>query len=127
MPERRGWLLLFLALLAALLIVPLNATTPERTPCHWVRGRLMAYNGNPTFRIWPAGTHRLLGVVCLQRGCEGPSEFLPPVLLRFDPSFDRTLWGEFKVCPLQKERPGWMRMVLVTDARQVTVIDSRER
>ena len=30
--------------------------------CHIVHGRLMAYNGTPTFRIWVVGTKRLLGV-----------------------------------------------------------------
>jgi hypothetical protein len=48
----------------AFVAVAASATT--RAPggeCFWVRGRLSAANGNPTFRIWPIGTHRMLGVL----------------------------------------------------------------
>lgn len=30
--------------------------------CFKVHGRLSSWNGNPTFRIWPTGTKRMLGV-----------------------------------------------------------------
>jgi hypothetical protein len=30
--------------------------------CAWIYGRLNAWNGNPTFRIWIVGTSRMLGV-----------------------------------------------------------------
>ena len=30
--------------------------------CFTIHGRLRAYNGNPTFRIWPIGTRRIVGV-----------------------------------------------------------------
>jgi hypothetical protein len=29
-------------------------------PCFKVRGRMSFYNGNPTVRIWPLGTKRML-------------------------------------------------------------------
>jgi len=35
--------------------------------CFSVHGRLSAYNGAPSLRIWPIGTHRLLGVLKDQR------------------------------------------------------------
>ena len=109
--------LLFRSAVLALAIAPAteaNATSKEN--CHWVAGRLSAYNGTPTFRIWPKGTKRLLGVVSRTGNAEG-ADLLPSKVRRMKPSFDRNVWGEFRVCPLAAERAGWMRMVILDDAR----------
>src|SRR5271165_2120409 len=46
--------------------------TPENAAlCYWTHGRLSVANGNPTYRIWRIGTHRMLGVF------NGPSHFPP--------------------------------------------------
>ena len=92
-------------------------------PCYWVHGRLMAYNGTPTFRLWPSGSKRLLGIVCEKRGCGEPEEVLPSSLHKYGPTFGRSMWGDFRVCPLEPERKGWMRMVKMTDARNIAVVD----
>lgn len=87
--------------------------------CRWVEGRLSAYNGTPTFRIWPKGTKRLLGVVARPGSPEG-ADLLPPSVLKMEPSFDRDIWGSFRVCPKTPDRAGWMRMVVVVDGRRLT-------
>lgn len=90
--------------------------------CRWVDGRLSAYNGTPTFRIWPKGTKRLLGVVDRSGASEGAS-VLPAKAWKMKPSFNRDLWGSFRVCPQTPERAGWMTMVLVNDVRGLTAKD----
>jgi hypothetical protein len=91
--------------------------------CYWVDGRLKAYNGTPSPRIWPRGTKRLLGVVSWPRGSENID--LPANVRNLDFRFGRDIWGEFKVCPLDPRRKGWMRMVRMIDARNVIVVDNR--
>src|SRR5689334_2514264 len=57
------WLHLALWLFAAASPAPACKANPDLAgKCFVVHGRLRAYNGNPTYRIWPAGTRRLLGV-----------------------------------------------------------------
>ena len=106
-----------------LLALPVPAGALSANDCRWVEGRLSAYNGTPTFRIWPKGTRRLLGVVS-RSGMSDGADLLPPKVSRMGPSFDHDLWGSFRVCPKIPERAGWMRMVVVTDARHLT---ARER
>ena len=114
------------ALPCAVIALLVAASTPatalsmaSQENCHWVGGRLSAYNGTPTFRIWPRGTNRLLGVVSRSGAAEG-ADVLPPKVRRMRPSFDRNVWGSFRVCPLTADRAGWMRRVIVVDARGLT-------
>ena len=100
---------------------PALARAAVNPHCFWVHGRLMAYNGTPTFRLWPSGGHRLLGIECGERGCGEAAQVLPQKLLKYDPGFGRILWGDFRVCPLDRERAGWMLMVRLSDARNVTL------
>ncbi|HXH41202.1 MAG TPA: hypothetical protein VNN08_21425, partial [Thermoanaerobaculia bacterium] len=87
--------------------------------CFVVRGRLSAYNGNPTFRIWPFDTHRLLGVV----PSEDPRSL--PAELRGVASFDHDIFGTFTVCPFTKRRTGVMRFVCVEAVRHSNVRSRR--
>jgi hypothetical protein len=75
--------------------------------CFVVRGRLSAYNGNPTFRIWPICTHRLLGVVPSEDARSLPAE------LRGFAGFDHDVFGTFTVCPFTRNRAGVMQFVCV--------------
>ena len=105
---------------ALLCLLPLPAVADEPVgACSWVDGRLLLYNGTPSVRIWPRGTHRLLGVVNSSGGSEGPG-VLPVSVERLNPSFDRGVWGRFRACPLTKQRRGWMQFVYLTDARDLT-------
>src|SRR5690348_17907438 len=60
-----------------------RSKTPENASlCYWTHGRLMVYNGNPSFRIWKTGTRRILGVF------NGPSH-VPPGTLEDEEPVDR--------------------------------------
>ncbi len=113
--------------------------TPENASlCYWTHGRLSAYNGNPTYRIWKIGTRRILGVF------NGPSHFPPPIasydddvfnpefptaLLRaYKLSYNRWKWGwppdvfaDFEVCPLEPERYDEMQAVCIESAKNIFV------
>lgn len=69
----------------------------------------MGYNGNPTYRIWPFGSHRLLGIrgVCLE-GLE---------LGEWTPYMDNELWAEFSVSAVTPQRPGVMQFVCIRSIR----------
>jgi len=78
-------------------------------PCFTVHGRLSAWNGTPTMRIWRIGTKRILGV---------ENELLPEeVANRMDWGVDA--YGDFMVCPFTEERPGEMQMVCIESAKNV--------
>ena len=112
---------------ALLLAAPPVTAAAERSgpyPCYWVRGRMLAYNGNPTFRIWPRGTNRLLGVV--GDGPDSGEDPPLPVALRriLEPdAFKREIWANFRVCPVEPEHAGWMRMVVIRDVVVLAVRD----
>jgi hypothetical protein len=93
-------------------------------PCFTVRGRLLAANGAPTFRLRRIGTHRTLGVVG-DTGDENPLTLLPPSLeARMKPPTPgpyRTVYGDFRVCPLTRARPGRMQFVCIDRASHVVV------
>jgi hypothetical protein len=79
----------------------------------------MYYNGTPSFRIWVIGTNRLLGVHEIEYG-DNPERPLMPVQLGQQMGGDKyELYGDFEVCPLTKERAGWMQMVCVESASHV--------
>ncbi len=103
---------------------------PCKTPanaasCYWTHGRLGFYNGNPAFRLWKIGTHRLLGIY------SGPSadrfgednehpEFPPNVARTFVPTHNR-IFGDFEVCPLEPERQGAMQAACIESAKNLIV------
>lgn len=124
LPVPRAFALL-LCVSCTLLSGPASVAARERGPwpCYWVYGRLRPYNGTPTFRIWPRNTTRLLGVVSAT-GREDQVERLPASVRRFNPRFGRDFWGRFRVCPATPEHQGWMRMVILTDAKDLTVVDN---
>jgi hypothetical protein len=93
--------------------------------CIWVRGRLSAWNGTPTFRIWPIGTRRMLGVV----GPDGAGlENLPAPAVGVaagEDLFSVRIVGRWRICPLTKRRAGWMQYVCVSAARDLRVVPYR--
>ena len=86
--------------------------------CFVVRGRLSAYNGAPTFRIWRIGTTRVLGIA----GGEHP---IMPKGMTCDFPFDCDVYGEFEVCPLTKEQPRVMQSVCVAGVKKRVVARRR--
>ena len=83
---------------------------------------MTAGNGTPSVRIWPSGTHRLLGVVNAQHPIADDA-YKPDVPDDADalltPENDYTVWGDFYVCPVAPERAGWMRFVVVPKAKKL--------
>ena len=80
--------------------------------CFTVHGRLSAYNGAPTFRIWRVGTQRVLGVA------GGESPIMPPEL-KMQTGFDVDIYGDYEVCPFTPSRPGRMQMVCIESASRL--------
>lgn len=82
--------------------------------CREIRARVTYANGNPSVRIWPVGTTRMLGV----READEP---LIPEQVSSRLSWDHSVYANLRVCPLTKERPGHMQMVCVASARNVSI------
>ena len=83
--------------------------------CFKIHGRLTAYNGNPSLRIWVVGTHHLLGIT----ESDGFTEDMFPEDIRLsfknDP-FSIAVYGDYEVCPLSHERPHEMQDICVMSA-----------
>ena len=81
--------------------------------CFAFHGRFAVYTGDGQETLWPVGTHRLLR----------PKSGTDPLykLLRNDVSNldDYVIFGDFVVCPLEKEIPGQMRNVCIKSARNL--------
>jgi hypothetical protein len=97
---------------------PTCARHPSRVgECRGVHGRLSLANGNPSERIWPVGTTRILGVT-------GRFEQSLPQYLREVVTWDVNLYGDFWVCPLfDRPRPGHMEFVCVHSWRNLVKED----
>lgn len=104
-------------------VSPFNADAKTGTrvwPCYWVKGRMTVGSGTPATRIWPVGTHRILGVVSFLHPV--PDDAYPPdipsnVAEKQAATASDTIWGNFFVCPVTPERSGWMRFVVVRKAK----------
>lgn len=78
--------------------------------CFVAHGRLSFYNGTPSARIWKIGTKRLLGV---------HNSVLPGQLGVRMSSFGMQALGDFRVCPLTREKPGVMQIVCIASAENL--------
>ena len=86
-------------------------------PCFWVHGRLFAANGAPTFRIWPIGTRRLLGVKTGDGADAAIGDLPEPVRAMVSPdAFQVDVEGDYRVCPLATDRSGRMRQIHIDQA-----------
>jgi hypothetical protein len=85
--------------------------------CFFVHGRLFVTNGTPSVRIGAVGTNRILGV--LDRQSQAESDQVVPaavhVLLTADP-FVIEVYGDYEVCPFEKDTTGSMRAVCIQSA-----------
>ena len=87
--------------------------------CYVVHGRLRTYNGNPTFRISPAGSKRILGVTGPQPG----GEPVMPKGITCDFAFDCDVLGDFEVCPFTKQKTGVTQRVCLAGVKNRTVVE----
>jgi hypothetical protein len=128
MNEPRHVLSIFLTLAVSSLAIKTSFADPPKScatdsrlvaPCYTVHGRLSAWNGAPTFRIWVVGTKRILGV---SEGMFGPVGYdLLPQGIPAPVSFDEGYFGDFTVCPFQPPSQNKMRLVCVAAVRHLRV------
>ena len=85
------------------------------TACFTVHGRLSAYNGTPSLRIWPMGTHRLLGIL------KDEDPLALPESIRNEVGFGKDIYGDFSVCPFTEPKRGQMQLVCVESVSNVRV------
>lgn len=92
-------------------------------PCQRVHGRLMVYNGNPTFRIWIVGTHRLLGLAGRSWRETESGDMLPSPLRRVvgAAGFSTVVFADFDICLLERQRRGVMQKVCIAGASRLRV------
>jgi hypothetical protein len=88
-----------------------------------VHGRLCAYNGAPSLRIWIVGSTRILGV----SAPEGKEEEAMPKALSgiFEDGegwFTREFYGDFTVEPLRPDQKGHMRPVRILSVKNLVVV-----
>jgi hypothetical protein len=86
--------------------------------CWRVHARFTVYTGNAQEVLWPVGTHRLLRVV------RGDERLLKVLTGGNDDNFvqmadDYEVFGDFEVCPLEKDVPGAMRDVCIKKAENL--------
>jgi hypothetical protein len=86
--------------------------------CFYVRGRLSMYNGNPTYRLWRAGTRRILGVS--DSFAEAGYTTIPAEMTS-QLNWENELWGNFLVCPFTRPRSGVMQMICIESAKNLVV------
>jgi hypothetical protein len=95
--------------------------------CYWTRGRLQEYEGTPAYRLWKIGTKRLLGVYSGPSVYHGSSSIdnedpeFPPNVRRLIHSGQVQVFGDFEVCPLEPERPGFMQAACIESAKNLFV------
>ena len=100
--------------------------TPEiAASCYWTRGRLGIYNGNPTYRIWKIGTHRILSIRSGPSAMRDANDSLNP---EFPANVERAfkspfewIFADFEVCPLERDERGVMQRVCIESAKNIFV------
>jgi len=89
-------------------------------PCFTHHGRLSSQNGT-ALKIWLVGTKRVVGL-------ENDVDELPSVVKKYldMTSIDHSyIYGDFEICPVEKDSPGHMRRVCVTGAQKLVVENLR--
>lgn len=81
--------------------------------CFTVHGRLYVSNGTPSVRLLKIGTKRILGA-------SDEGDDLPACLRKFL-AVGTFIYGDFLVCPLKPDRPGWMRPVCVESVSKLVL------
>jgi hypothetical protein len=112
-------------MLSTLAAVGEDLAHEKETGRFWIHGRLSAWNGTPTFRIWVVGTKRILGVT--QNPESANSDFpempqdLVDVFFAQDSVFGTNIYGDFLVEPLIPDKKGAMRPVRIIAFKKLVV------
>jgi hypothetical protein len=101
-------------------------TAENSGTCYWVHGRLGVYDGNPTYRLWKIGTHHLFGILSgpgsLKRNPDDGVEAQLPDNISFH-STGTQIFGDFEICPLQREVPGEMQNACIESAKKLVYVE----
>ena len=119
-----------LVLAAAMLALPLAASAQDANcrltarrvgACFTVHGRLFFSSTAPEIRLWPVGTHRILGV--LSWDGQEDQALSEQMLERLWGGRDLPgrIWGDYEVCPLTADQAGRMQMVCLVNANKLFV------
>ena len=84
--------------------------------CTTIHGRLDVWNGTPSIRLWHIGTRHMLGI-------EPPEHPIMPAILLEQLQAGHSLYGDFVVCPVRRERAGRMGAVCIEAADQLFAQD----
>lgn len=101
-------------------------TSENAASCYWTRGRLQEYEGTPAYRLWKIGTHHLFGIYSGRSAWRGnrlapdneDPEF-PPSVRTLIRSGSVQVFGDFEICPLEPERPGFMQAACIESANNL--------
>jgi hypothetical protein len=81
--------------------------------CFGFHGRFAVYTADGKQTLWPVGTRRILRV---ESGADPLLKFLGDDPVNANNYF---IFGDFVVCPLEKEIPGAMRSVCIKSAQNL--------
>ena len=101
--------------------------TPDNAKsCYWAHGRLAAYNGTPTMRLWKVGTKRILAIHSgpgYERGNDPENEDpdMPANVERALRPFQNVVFADYEICPLEPEVAGDMQTVCIESAKTIVV------
>ena len=88
--------------------------------CYMIHGRATFGSGTPAVRIWPVGTHRMLGITAGPIADDADDPIAPKSMLLFNPGV-QSIFGDFEVCPFTPEKKGHMQNVCVESASNLVV------
>jgi len=81
--------------------------------CYSIHARYTVYTGDGMEVLWPVGTHRLLWAA------HGTDHLDTMLTGHLD---DSAIFGDFVVCPLDKEIPGHMRHVCIQEMKHLRIV-----
>ena len=110
----------FLIIGALALVVSASPSVPpaERGKCAWIHGRYTIYNGSGLRRIWVIGTRHMLAL-------RDDDRRVPPEIDHYSASqtehngMKDALFGNFRVCALERSRLGHMQHVRITRTKNL--------
>ena len=77
--------------------------------CGWVHGRFSIWNGSSVRRIWVMGSNHLLALRDYDEDAPGD----------LDVGIEKSVFGDFLVCALDRYKPGHMQHVRVHKAKNL--------
>src|SRR5262245_56051501 len=110
--------LLFPFVLDGMVAPPWRCGRKPVEPCFKHHGRLSSQNG-VALKVWLIGTKRIVGL-------DNDIAELPPEVRKYmemTSSDHSYVYGDFEICPLEKDTPGHMRSVCVAGAEKLVVQD----